>query len=302
MGEDAAIRQRYEVPDAVRTRVDGTEILAWLPGYEVAVRRVAARPEALPEADVRGRGTLYRIEGQDGALLVRPYRKGGLLRAVRAGRFLGPLRPLQELVLHRRLEALGIPVAQAVGCAIDRSPVGWRGFLVVKEVERAVDLEAWLHGIPTPTPPPGMRAPRRAAVLRRAGRAVRRLHDAGVKHADLHPKNLLLTPGGRVLVLDLDKAVAADLPLQQEDRLENLARLGRAVEKHRLKGMHTGRREALRFLEGYAGSREAATEWLARVRTRLLRGGLPLRVVWWRLLGQARPWQGAQAAGGGGAS
>jgi hypothetical protein len=102
---------------------------------------------------------------------------------------------------------------------------------------------------------------------------------------------MLVTAAGDVLLLDLDRASRAAGPLDDRRRLANLVRLGRAVEKHRLKGLTTGRREALRFLEGYAGSRDAAQAWLARVRARLGRT-LALRMLWWRLLGEARPWSG----------
>ena len=86
----------------------------------------------------------------------------------------------------------------------------------------------------------------------------------------------------------LDDAKTLRLPLSEEARLGNLVRLGRAIEKHRLKGLQTGTRQALRFLEGYAGSPEAARLWLAHIRARLQRG-LGLRRLWWRLIGEARP-------------
>ena len=43
-------------------------------------------------------------------------------------------------------------------------------------------------------------------------------------------------------------------------------------------------------------SREAAHAWLERVRARLL-PGLGVRMLWWRLIGQARPWRGWRAYG-----
>ena len=141
------------------------------------------------------------------------------------------------------------------------------------------------------------RATRERGLLGEAGRAVRRLHDAGVAHADLHPKNLLRDGVGRVLILDLDKAFDGSGTLSDEMRLRNLVRLGRAVEKHRMKGLRAGRREALRFLEGYAGDRDAAVEWLERVGTRLRRG-LRWRMIWWRLTGEARPWRPRAPAAG----
>lgn len=286
------IRERYGVPDGLQLRVGEGEVLAYLPGHEVAVRHVAARPDDLPAAGVGGRAPMARVPSAGGDLLVRPYRKGGMLRRLRGRLFHGSWRPLQELVLHRRLGALGVPVPEAVGCVVLRRAWGWRGFLLTREVAGALDLEAWLYGVSGPcglTP---------ARVLRRAGRAVRRLHDAGVAHADLHPRNLLLTPAGDVLVLDLDRARASAVRLADGERLGNLVRLGRALEKHRLKGLRTGRREALRFLEGYAGDRRAAGEWLERIRAGLL-PGLRMRVLWWRLIGEARPWSGGGPVEGG---
>jgi tRNA A-37 threonylcarbamoyl transferase component Bud32 len=283
-GPVSKLRERYGVPDGVRLRADGAEILAFLPEHEIAVRRVASDPGGLPPSEFAGRAPLARVETSGGEhLVVRAYRKGGLLRSLRGATFWGPMRPLQELVLHRRLRAAGVPVLEAVGAVVLRSGVGWRGFLLTREVAGGLDLEAWLHGVPAPT---DLHA---ARILRRAGRAVRAVHDAGVAHADLHPKNMLITRDGEVLVLDLDRARSAEGPLDDESRLANLVRLGRAIEKHRLKGMTAGRRFALRFLEGYAGGREAAGEWLERIRARLGRG-LALRRAWWRFKGEARPW------------
>ena len=284
-----AVRERHGVPDALRLRVDGGRVLAYMPAEADAVRRVAEDPEALEPAAVGGRAPLGRLQGAGGVLLVRSYRKGGLLRHIRGRRFHGRWRPLDELVLHRRLAGVGVPVPEAVGCVVLRGAWGWTGFLVLREVAPAQDLEAFLYRAPGPV----RAAP--ADVLRAAGRAVRLLHDAGVEHVDLHPKNLLVRADGSVLVLDLDRAPSHDGPVPDDRRLANLVRLGRAIEKHRLKGIPTGRRESLRFFEGYAGDREAGAVWLQRVRSRLERG-LALRMLWWRFIGEARPWDG-QGAG-----
>jgi 3-deoxy-D-manno-octulosonic acid kinase len=285
------VRRAYGVPDAVRLKVDDREVLAWLPGFETAVREVAAHPDALEAAGFGGRRGLTRVPSPEGRVVVREYGKGGMLRALRPRLFHGTWRPLEELALQRRLLALGVPVAEAVGAVVLRKAGGWRGFLLLLEVEDALDLEAVLHGEKPPC-----RASRRV-LLERAGQAVRRLHDAGVPHPDLHPKNLLVTTDARVLVLDLDRAHAAQGRLEDDVRVANLVRLGRSVEKHRLKGMRAGRREALRFLTGYAGSREAGARWLESVRARLARG-LALRTLWWRLRGEARPWRPAVPSGG----
>jgi 3-deoxy-D-manno-octulosonic acid kinase len=282
------VRDRYRVPAALTICVEPRKVLVYLPLEEGAVRRVAARPDDLPRGARSGRGSLGRLEGESGPLLVRTYRKGGLLRHVRGRRFHGRWRPLDELALHLRLAAVGVPVPEAVGCVVLRGGWGWRGFLVLREVAPAQDLEAFLYGVQGAVDAPPV------DVLHTAGRAVRALHDAGVEHVDLHPKNLLVRPDGTVLVLDLDRARHHEGSLPDALRLAGLVRMGRAIEKHRLKGLPTGRREALRFLEGYAGDREAASAWLDRIRKRLRRASR-LRVLWWRLLGEARPWRGGSA-------
>jgi len=278
----AELRRRYGVPETLRLRHDARETLAWVDGAEDAVRTVASEVDGLPFAPGMGRARLRRLASGLGPLVVREYRKGGMLRGVRGRRFRGRLRPLDELVLHRRLLGAQVPVVDALGAVALHGPTGWRGFLLMREVENAIDLETFLYD---PSVHPGI-FPREATV--EAGRAVRALHDAGVSHADLHPKNLLLEGRtGRVLVIDLDRARAHDGPLPEPVRLENLVRLGRAIEKHRLRGMRVGRRAALRFFAGYAGGAEAAGRWLERVRAQLRRG-LSARIVWWRLTGQVK--------------
>ncbi len=282
---EAETRRRYGVPESVRLRVDAGSALAWVDGADQAVATVALDPDGLDLGGPGpvGRGRLARLESPLGPLLVREARKGGLLRRVRGRTFLGRWRPLDELVLCRRLLSAGVPVADAVGAVVLRRGAGWRGFLLVREVQGGVDLEALLYGAALPRPWG------RRAVLFEAGKAVRRLHDEGVFHADLHPKNLLVdATSRRVLVLDLDRAQARGGALDDEARARNLARLGRAVEKHRLRGMRTGRKDALRFLVGYAGDRTSADLWLSRVRARLT-PLLAVKTRWWRLTGQASP-------------
>lgn len=286
------VRRGYDVPEAIRLRVDqrgaSREITAWIDGADEAVREVATRPDDLEAFAGRGRGALSRVSDTPlGPVVVREYRKGGLLRGVRGRRFHGRYRPLDELVLHRRLLAARVPVAPAVGAVVLAGPFGWRGFFLSCEVGQGLDLETYLYD-PASHPEWSVRE-----VLAAAGASVRALHDAGVSHADLHLKNLLLDPStAGVLVIDLDRSRAAAGPLSEEERLENLTRLARAVEKHRMRGLDVGRRAARRFLGAYAGDAASGDRWLDRIRDRL-KSGLPARRLWWRLSGQAGSRAGA---------
>ena len=73
----------------------------------------------------------------------------------------------------------------------------------------------------------------RGALAARAGRAVARLHDAGVYHADLNLTNLLVGPvaSDDVVVVDFDRARVRDGPLGRRARRRNLARLARSLAK-----------------------------------------------------------------------
>ena len=281
------VRARYGIPSTFDLVVEDGVVLVYLPAHVEAVRRAAFAPETLPLAGVGGRAPLRVVTSGGRRLLVRPYRKGGLLRHLRGRTFRGAWRPLQELTLHHALQAQSVPVPEVVGAVVHHSARGWQGALLTGEVARSVDLEAWLHGARSDAPAD------RETILQRAGRTVRLLHDAGVWHADLHAKNLLLTAEGEVWILDLDRARAFDAPLSEAMRLENLLRMGRGIQKHRLKGMRVDRNDARVFLAGYAGDAQGAEQWLTRIERRLGRG-LSLRTLWWRLGGQAKPWSPAR--------
>jgi len=56
------VRRRYGVPNAIRLRVDAREAIAWVDGYEVSVREVAAHPDDLRVSTRRGgRAALRRV-------------------------------------------------------------------------------------------------------------------------------------------------------------------------------------------------------------------------------------------------
>ncbi len=279
---ERSIRARYSVPRDLRMRCDGREVLVFEPSCEVAARAVASRPESLPRAQASGRVPLRRIQSPDGPLLVRTYSKGGLLRRFRGTYFAGAWRPLRELVLHRQLMGAGVPVVEAVACVIHRRGAKWRGHLLTRECSGAIDLDAWLRRSIR------VASSKDRVVPIRAGEVVRMVHDAGVRHGDLHPKNLILTSDGSLRVLDFDKSRAFERPLTGAERLQDLARLARSIEKHRLRGLAVGPRLGLRFLEGYAGDRKAAREWWVRI-WRALGRTMPLREFWWMLTGQLKP-------------
>jgi len=97
-----------------------------------------------------------------------------------------------------------------------------------------------------PSPPECLHFAESAAV------AIRRFHDAGGRHPDLHLGNLLLQgrgPDARVLVIDLDRAVAG-APCDASTRMRELMRLQRSAEKRNFQAAMRPRTRA-RFLSTY---------------------------------------------------
>ena len=135
----------------------------------------------------RSRTALVSLPGRAERLHLRPVHHGGLLRGLLRDRLIGLARPLAELHVHARLRALGAPVPVPVLVAARRVRGFQRAAVGTVHEEGALDGLALLASPSTPA------ARRRAAAA--AGRAVRALHDAGARHADLHLGNLLFRAG-----------------------------------------------------------------------------------------------------------
>jgi hypothetical protein len=199
--------------------------------------RTPAARIALPVAGVR--------------LLVRPVRHGGWLGGWLGASLLGLARPLSELHTTDALRAAGAPVPRpALVVGLRRLGPIWNAAVGCVFVEGAQDLLAFLRGGPSP------REIRRAAAA--AGRAVRRFHDAGGRHADLHAGNLLLgqDPHGRevVTIVDLDRARRTPR-VSPARRMAELMRLQRSLRKRGLEA-RVGPRGHASFLHAYvAGDR-----------------------------------------------
>ena len=193
------------------------------------------------------------------ALLLRPLRRGGALAPLLGGALLGPSRPFRELAVNAALRAAGAPVPRPALAAAWRHRSVWNAALATQLEAGAVDAAAFVAARPAP-------AALRDA-LRAAGRAVRRFHDAGGSHPDLHAANLLIRAGvGGVdaLVIDLDGA-RAGADLDPPARMTELMRLYRSLRKRELLA-RVGERGCAAFLRAYVdGDRALRAGLLGRL-------------------------------------
>jgi tRNA A-37 threonylcarbamoyl transferase component Bud32 len=239
---------KTEIPGFETRKEGGTLLLTRGPLTEYMAGRPAADLAGEARDTVEGRRihTVLELPGEARAV-VRHYVHGGLLRKVTGSRYAGSERFFEEIRVSEHLRASGVNTPEVLGLFIQTGKLGFcRGALVTRMVEGGKDLLEFLQsdeGISQVADPVSKRA-----LIRSAAQQTRRMHDAGVCHADLHIKNLLLAPDGRIFILDLDRA-SIRRKLGRTRRLANLIRLGRSLEKTGVDSVVTGRDTYVFFLE-----------------------------------------------------
>lgn len=252
---------------------------------EVGGRAAFERADLLTEAGIEralreasgpsGRGRTARLQVGDAILVVRPYRRGGLLGPWLGQTLWGGERPLAELRVHAELWRRGAAVPRpAFAVAWRRAGPLWSGAYATHEARDCRDAVAYLSTSPA------------AAPLRRAlvavGATLRRFHDLGGVHPDLNLRNVLIGPGAdapRVVFVDLDRARLAD-PVSPRRRMRELMRLFRSAYKEGLHHRIGTRGAALVFRSYWAGDRglrRALLEHLPAERRRVRRHALLYR-------------------------
>lgn len=198
------------------------------------------------EGEARGRGTAWYVRADDRPLVLRHYRRGGLIARLSHDRYLWTgeesSRPFAEWHLTYHLARAGLPVANPIGARYQRNGRTYRGDLLTARLVDTLSLAASLEmdGLPLIT---------WVAV----GRCVRRFHDFGVCHADLNAQNILLGTREAVHLIDFDRASLREPGLWRDG---NLVRLRRSLDKV-TEGLPAGRFSDADWHSLLAGYREA---------------------------------------------
>ncbi|HOS97485.1 MAG TPA: lipopolysaccharide kinase InaA family protein [Deltaproteobacteria bacterium] len=204
-----------------------------------ALQETACTPGDLGRpSTLSGRSTLRIIEPD---MVVRRLMHGGALRHVTGWRFASPGRSLRELEVSLHLASHGVPTPEILAVRIQRQ--GWfhRIDVITRLVPDSADLLTFLEA---PRPDCG-------DIMLAAGALIRRMHDLGVYHADLHIKNILRDSGGGLWLLDLDKACRFEKVPGFMKRL-NLRRFIHSANKWNRRGrIHLCGDWSGRFMDGY---------------------------------------------------
>lgn len=211
------------------------------------------REQGLLRTRSAGRGAIGFIDSPAGSIVLRHFRRGGLLARLRGDRYLWlgakHSRGFLEFDLLQWMQGRGLPVPVPLAARVQRC--GWlsaRADLITMELPGARSLaERLRHG--------EFEASDAAAV----GALIARFHDAGIFHADLNAHNILWS-GGILYLIDFDRGRVREP--SPSWRRSNLSRLRRSLLKvapqfaRDLEGFE--RRIWQPLLHSYGAARDAA--------------------------------------------
>jgi len=210
---------------------------------------------------------LIRAGGETWVL--KAYRRGGLVRFFNACRYWGHARFLRELRLAALAEEAGVPTPEVLALILEGAGFGSvRAWLLSRHVSGGRPAGEYL----------GQRAA--ASMARAAGQAVRRMHEAGVDHHDLHLDNIVGafdSRGARACIVDWDRARLRRLgwnanrnlfrlwsSLEEDGRVDR--RGARRLVRAFVRAYFAGRPAALRDARRYFARRQSLARWFHRWR------------------------------------
>jgi 3-deoxy-D-manno-octulosonic acid kinase len=219
---------------------------------------------------VKGR-TLHPSLALEGGkrMVFRQYSHGGLLRPLTGNLYLFGARSFRELALTEEIRSSGIPTVSPLGAIHHRIffPF-YQAYFLSLEVPRAIDLIQFFQETVAVPSPETLSLKRKT--IRSAGLLIRQFHQAGFFHGDLQLKNILVA-GDQLLLIDFDRSYRKS-GLSVQERIKNLLRLNRSVEKWTRLGVPITRTDRWRFFTAYTGGDKKIREAMGRsLRTYSLR-------------------------------
>jgi len=183
-------------------------------------------------------------------IVLRQYSHGGLFQALMGSLYLFGSRSFQELAFTEEIRSCGIPTIQPVA-AVHQAILGplYRAYLLSLELPHSGNLIQYLQQIGSH--PSRENLARKRKTIRSAGLSLQKFHQAGFFHGDLQLKNVLVV-GDEILLIDFDRSYWRKA-LSMRERMKNLLRLNRSVEKWKRVGLPVTRTDRWRFFLAYAG-------------------------------------------------
>jgi len=190
-----------------------------------------------------GRGQSHFLEIDGRALVLRQFRRGGLVGRVISTAYLrlgaGRSRPYREYRLLEWMHGEGLSVPRPVAARYAPSGLIYRAQLITERIPDALPLADRLQ-----------KAALAPEIWHSVGATVRQMHGLGVDHVDLNCRNILLDEASRVWLIDFDRCRRRP---EGAWPATNLARLRRSLAKEtdRRAIFFDAERDWAAFLDGY---------------------------------------------------
>ncbi|WP_194755264.1 3-deoxy-D-manno-octulosonic acid kinase [Aliidiomarina indica] len=195
----------------------------------------------------KGRNIAWFVEGEQGAMVLRHYYRGGLVGKILHDQFwLEPVeksRAMREFQLLQWMADEGLPVPRPCAARYARSGLIYRADLLIEMIPNSRDIFRIMTD----------QGPLEAEIWQKVGAAVREMHRHGVYHSDLNCHNIMLDSDEKVWLIDFDKCERREPGEWQQ---ANCERLLRSLRKELDKNEKFGWQEAQwdDFLAGYQQS------------------------------------------------
>jgi 3-deoxy-D-manno-octulosonic acid kinase len=174
------------------------------------------------EGSAPGRGSALFLKTGFGPAVLRRYLRGGWAANVSRDRYVFTgferSRPIAEFNILARLKGLDLPVPRPLAALCERDGCSYTGSLLTRRIENSLPLADLLSS-----------AAQDLGIWGRVGACIRRFHEAGVVHADLNARNILVGSNAQAYLLDFDRARI--MPGAKRLFQGNLARLHRSLKK-----------------------------------------------------------------------
>lgn len=174
------------------------------------------------KATIGGRGGSCLIQVADRRAVLRRYHRGGATGQLLTDQYvwlgLARSRPWQEWEILSRARAADLPVPEAIAACVCRTGPWYRAALITGFLD---DTEMMTQRL--------QRQKLSPECWYQLGLLIKRMHDAGIQHADLTSDNILMDSADRFYLVDFDKARI----MQRLDdwQWQPLYRFQRSIEK-----------------------------------------------------------------------